>query len=189
MKRLQKSPEDPTKLIYYKGQLYRNFPIDKLMSWEFLLDSGLPVEPILGVEENPSKELLNLVQPRQNEVIVKSGIVGKSVFELITRGNLSKYDCVRIAKQMVDIIINLWRLGYSHGHPHLGNFTVVFKRGYPKTYLIDFSQIALTCGRYNLNKDFYYLRDRALWTLINDPFYGLFERKLLTEVNKLFPHY
>jgi len=143
---------DSTNLVYYKGNLYRNFSREKLLMWQDLLAHDLSVEPILSVEENPSQELLKKVDPQNEEIIVKSGIVGKSLNDL-RLFNLPKMVRFKIVLQIIDIATNMWKLGYCHNHMHSGNWTVIFEKGVPKVYLIDFNMITKLDAR-RLDKEF-----------------------------------
>lgn len=182
-KLIKKRPGENTRLVYCDGKLYRNFPLDKLKMWQKLIDAGLPVEPILDVEETPNKEILDLLKPQKGEVIVKSRIVGKVVY---FPEDLPTFARMSIARQIVELIVSLWSLGYTHCHPNLGNFTVAFESGYPKVYLIDFDQLALAHKRRDLSKDFKYVTV-FLPSLVSETPLLILKRKLLEAMTKYYP--
>jgi serine/threonine protein kinase len=63
---------------------------------------------------------------------------GRSLDKEIITGKLSEKEIKNAIYQIADIIGKMHATGITHGHPHLGNFTVVRKNGKIIIHIIDF---------------------------------------------------
>lgn len=146
-----------TFLVYKDGLLYRNIPEETYRLWQELLRANLPVEQIEGVAT--SKEIRSLKKlgcvVDKGEVIVKTRLAGLSLDLYATKQNsrvitlnslikkqqfkkIGQHDRMSIVRQATEILIKLWDLGYTHSHPHVGNWAIDYVNGIPKVTLIDF---------------------------------------------------
>jgi hypothetical protein len=146
---------DDSQLFRKGNSVYRNMSKEKYELWKKLFDLGLSVEPIENAIDNKDK------------IIVKSKIVGEAI-EYI---NLDESQKISVFRQALQIMLKLWKLGYVHGHPHPGNFTVVFEKGIPKVTLIDFDKIDYSNST-NLTYDIFlflkYFSERGFGHIIQD---------------------
>jgi len=175
---------DGTRLIYYNNQLYRNFPKDKFEMWKKLVNAGLAVEPILGVEDKPTKRLLNFVKPKENEIIVRSKIVGENLENYLQENKISLAQKVSLAKQMITTITKLWELGYNHTDAHIGNWTINIENGFLKVYLIDFIKLELLSKKEieeEKERVLFYIR-QYIFDNTNDNIMNIFQRYLDSKI-------
>jgi len=119
--------------------------------WKQLYEEGLDVEPILPASSETAAE--TKLKLRRNQVFVKSKVVGRSLADLIYSRNLDRAQVRAIARQMIATMVNVWKHGYVHKHPHLHNWCVEFEGAHPKVTLIDFSMVKRSSDRAETMKD------------------------------------
>jgi len=113
---------------YHEEIFTRTITEDNHKAWKKAYNSGLQVEEIINAEKE------------DNKIKIKSKVKGISLTKLI---NNLKYPFTRdqlisILRQIIITIRKLKDLEITHGHPHPGNWTIIFNNENPKVYLIDF---------------------------------------------------
>lgn len=134
--------DDPIVLGYHNKSLVRIMPKNSYETWKELFDAGTSVEPIISAKKISG-----------GKIEVSSKIVGHNLNYYVEKNLLSKFQRVSIARQIIEIMLALWKRGVVHRHPHKGNFVVVFEGGHTKVYLIDVAEALRTSNRAMINVD------------------------------------
>ena len=114
------------------GNAVRYLPAARVKAWKKLAAAGVAVEEIVKEEKRYPTKL------RDVDLMVTSKPAGQTLYTILL--TLTKSQSSSVFRQCLKIMRNTWIQGVQHGHMHLGNFSVEFKRGVPKVRLIDFSQ-------------------------------------------------
>ena len=132
---------DGVSLTTKKHIYYRNFTNLKALDiWQTLLKKGLPVEKIIKIYDSIPKELEKyfLKNSLGNKYVISESS-GETIEHILESRSLSQTTILNIINQSIDIINKMWKLGYTHQHPHFNNWTVKYENHKYKTYLIDFN--------------------------------------------------